>query len=176
MWSYSAPPMRLKSRPGLDVVTHGFFVLTFPYVMALLLVELSWTRLDWLLLGLVFLASSAGQLNQQIRDFDVDSCTDRNFTTTVGIKTSILWLKVTTVLTVLIASVAIARGGDTWCTGHSWIVVPAGGVQPPHGSSRPHTVSAAQPIGGDCLIYVLQRRPLSFALELRLMHGDGTPS
>ena len=110
MWSYSAPPMRLKSRPGLDLVTHGFFVLTFPYVMALLLVELSWTRLDWLLLGLVFLASFSGQLNQQIRDFDVDSCTDRNFTTTVGIRTSILCLKVTTVLTVLIASVAIARG------------------------------------------------------------------
>ena len=102
--------MRFKSRPGLDLVTHGFFVLTFPYVMALLLVELSWTRLDWLLLGLVFLASSSGQLNQQIRDFEVDSCTDRNFTTTVGIRTSILWLKVTTVLTVLIASVAIARG------------------------------------------------------------------
>ena len=55
--------MRLKSRPGLDLVTHGFFVLTFPYLMALLLVELSWTRLDWLLLGLVFLASVSGQLS-----------------------------------------------------------------------------------------------------------------
>ncbi len=110
MWSYSAQPMRLKSRPGLDLVTHGLFVLTFPYSVTLLLAELSWTRLDWLLLGIFFLTSFSGQLNQQIRDFEIDSRTDRNFTTTVGIRTSILWLKSTTVLTTLIAGLAIAGG------------------------------------------------------------------
>ncbi len=110
MWGYSAPPIRLKSRPGLDLITHGLFVLTFPYLVALLLVDVSWTRLDGLLLGLIFLTSVGGQLSQQIRDFDVDSRTDLNFTTTVGITTSILWLRVTTVVTVLIAVLAIAQG------------------------------------------------------------------
>lgn len=110
MWGYSAPPMRLKSRPGLDLIVHALFVLTFPYCVVLLLAEVTLGRLDWLLLGIIFLASLAGQLRQQIRDFDVDSRTDVNFTTTVGLRTSVLLLRGTTTVTVIIASLAIAGG------------------------------------------------------------------
>jgi 4-hydroxybenzoate polyprenyltransferase len=29
-WAYSAPPLRLKMRPGFDLLTHAMFVQTFP--------------------------------------------------------------------------------------------------------------------------------------------------
>src|SRR5690606_36053575 len=41
-WAYSAPPLRLKMRPGLDLLTHALFVQTFPYVMSMVLIRASW--------------------------------------------------------------------------------------------------------------------------------------
>lgn len=110
MWAYSAPPLRLKRRPGLDLLTHAAFVLTFPYLLVCLLIDQPWSDLDRLLLGLGFVASLGGQLNQQIRDFDVDRWTEGNFTTTVGLRTSILWLRLTTVFTLGVIIAGLVAG------------------------------------------------------------------
>jgi hypothetical protein len=71
-WAYSAPPLRLKMRPGLDLLTHALFVQTFPYVVSLVLIRARWGLLDWVLLAILFLASLTAQLEQQARDFVVD--------------------------------------------------------------------------------------------------------
>lgn len=110
MWGYSARPVRLKSKPGLDLLTHGLFVLTFPYFVSLHLIDADWSRADWVSLGLAFFTSVAGQLRQQIRDFEVDSRTDVNFTTTVGLDASILAVKVVTGVTTFIFVVSAATG------------------------------------------------------------------
>jgi 4-hydroxybenzoate polyprenyltransferase len=100
-WAYSAPPVRLKSRPGLDLLTHSLFVQTYTYFLCLLVIDAEWEPLDFLLLGVNFLASLSGQLAQQVRDFDVDARTDTNFATRVGRRSTAWSLRVVTALLAL---------------------------------------------------------------------------
>jgi 4-hydroxybenzoate polyprenyltransferase len=95
IWAYSAPPLRLKSSPGFDLLMHMIFVQTFPYVTCMTLLGLAWTRLDTALVSIFILTSLSAQLEQQIRDYAVDLQTDRNFTTTVGAPTSAFLLRLT---------------------------------------------------------------------------------
>jgi hypothetical protein len=85
--------LRLKSRPGFDLLMHMIFVQTFPFVACTALLGLQWTRLDTALVSIFILTSLSAQLEQQIRDYAVDLETDRNFTTTVGAPTSALLLR-----------------------------------------------------------------------------------
>jgi 4-hydroxybenzoate polyprenyltransferase len=96
MWAYSGRPLRLKTKPGLDLLTHGLFVLTFPYSASLELIDADWSKSDWIVVGFAFCTSLAGQLRQQVRDFELDSRNGRNFTTTVGLGTSLLLVKTVT--------------------------------------------------------------------------------
>jgi len=93
IWAYSAPPLRLKSRPGFDLLMHMIFVQTFPYIACMTLIGFQWTLLDTALISIFVLTSFSAQLEQQIRDYAVDMETDRNFTTTVGAPTSAFLLK-----------------------------------------------------------------------------------
>jgi len=110
MWAYSAPPLRLKSRPGIDLLTHALFVQTWPYLICIWLTLSTWTQLDTILLALFFLTSLNGQLNQQIRDFDVDTQTDKNFATRVGLPGTMLILKITISVMVMIFLFALKAG------------------------------------------------------------------
>lgn len=110
MWAYSAPPLRLKSRPGLDLVAHALFVQTFPYFICLVLIDAVWTPLDYVLLAVNFLASLSGQLAQQVRDFDVDSRIDVNFATTVGQEASATGLRVVTSALVTLVVLSLVNG------------------------------------------------------------------
>lgn len=83
-WAYSAPPLRLKQRPGLDVLTHAAFVEVFPYLAVLLLLGESWTTLDLFILLVLFVSSFSAQLEQQLRDYRVDQLTGRTFATVAG--------------------------------------------------------------------------------------------
>ena len=83
-WSYSAPPIRLKERPGIDVVTHAVFVESFPYAAVVLIMGAAWTALDVFILGVLFLGSLSAQLEQQLRDFDLDMLTGNTFATAAG--------------------------------------------------------------------------------------------
>lgn len=103
LWAYSAPPLRLKSRPILDLVTHALFVQTFPYFTCLSLIGVTWQPMDYLLLTLFLLSSFSAQLEQQARDYKVDRRTDRNFTTQVGLRTTVYMLKISTALLVIIS-------------------------------------------------------------------------
>lgn len=84
MWAYSAPPVRLKSRPVFDLITHALFVQTYPYLVCLLLLDITWTVTDSVLLIFFICSSLAAQLEQQIRDYDVDKRSERNFTIVFG--------------------------------------------------------------------------------------------
>jgi chlorophyll synthase len=114
MWMYSAPPLRLKSRPGLDLLTHALFVQTWPYLICLWLTRSSATQVDGILLGIFFLTSLNGQLNQQIRDFEVDTRTDTNFATRVGRAKTVFILKVSTLSVVLLSLLAVGSGMIPW--------------------------------------------------------------
>ncbi|MBL8153132.1 MAG: UbiA family prenyltransferase [Anaerolineae bacterium] len=105
LWLYSAPPARLKTRPGWDLLMHVLFVQTFPYAVVMYLLVLPWQAIDTVLLTTFGLASLTAQLEQQIRDYEVDSRTERNFTTVVGIRWSSRLLRFGTIL--LIANVTL---------------------------------------------------------------------
>lgn len=88
MFGYSAPPLRLKSRPGWDVITHGLFMETWPYSMCVILAKSKWTGLDTVMISVAFLSSVAAQLDQQLRDYKVDLRADCNFTVKYGVRVS----------------------------------------------------------------------------------------
>lgn len=96
IWAYSAPPIRLKARPGLDLVAHGLFVQTFPYLLCMSLLSLTWTPLDAFVIVINLLASVSGQLAQQLRDYEVDLRTSPTFATRFGRSRARLWLSLTT--------------------------------------------------------------------------------
>ena len=108
MWSYSAPPLRLKSRPGLDILTHALFVQTFPYIMGLLLISARWTLLDGFIIAILFFASLTAQIEQQVRDFAVDAQMEQTFATRLGHGRTNWLLKATTAVMMLIAIVGLA--------------------------------------------------------------------
>ncbi len=101
MWAYSAPLLRLKSRPGLDLVMHTLFVQTFPYYVTLFLLDLSWLPVDYVLLTTFFLASLTAQLEQQVRDYELDRQTDMNFTVLIGLPLTMRLLRFITLLLML---------------------------------------------------------------------------
>ena len=110
MWAYSAPPLRLKSRPVVDIAVHGLFVETFPYVVCLWLPGLAWTFLDGVVLACALLGSVTAQLEQQVRDYALDVRVERNFTTRFGRTTSLRLLQAGTILLLLVALSAVLSG------------------------------------------------------------------
>ena len=110
VWAYSAPPLRLKSRPLFDLITHALFVQTFPYFICLFLIGVAWQPIDYLLLTLFFLSSLSAQLEQQARDYRVDKRTDRNFTTQAGLRTTIHMLRLSTALLVALSLLGALLG------------------------------------------------------------------
>lgn len=114
MWAYSAPPIRLKSRPGFDLLTHALFIQSWPYAICIWLTGTQWTFMDTLVVAICFLASLNGQLRQQIRDFDVDSQTDTNFATRIGLTSTILILRVFTLGMIVLSTWALMSGNIPW--------------------------------------------------------------
>lgn len=113
-WAYSAPPLRLKMRPGLDLLTHALFVQTFPYIMSMVLIRARWGLLDWVLLAILFLASLTAQLEQQARDFVVDGLAGGTFTTWLGQERVVQGLRGITAVCLLIALVFVLTGTIPW--------------------------------------------------------------
>lgn len=101
MWAYSASPIRLKNRPGLDLLTHALFVQTFPYIVSVTLPDTTWKRIDSGMVILFALASLAAQLEQQVRDYHVDKQFESNFTIWFGQQPTRLLLQFVTTLLVI---------------------------------------------------------------------------
>ncbi len=113
-WAYSAPPLRLKMRPGLDIIIHALFVQTFPYLICMILVQASWGLLDWVLLVILSLASLTAQLEQQVRDFVVDLQAGGTFTTRLGRQQVVRGLRWATAVCLLIAFISVLNGTIPW--------------------------------------------------------------
>ncbi|MFT5195271.1 MAG: 4-hydroxybenzoate polyprenyltransferase [Cellvibrionaceae bacterium] len=102
MWTYSAPPVRLKSRPGIDLPIHALFVETFPYILVMLLLNLVWSPLDFVILGLGVMASLTAQLEQQIRDIATDAASgETTFVISIGVENALAILKALSVFMVI---------------------------------------------------------------------------
>ena len=109
-WAYSAPPLRLKSRPMLDLLTHALFVQTFPYFALLVLIDAQWLTADYVILLILFFSSLTAQLEQQARDYEVDSKTDSNFTTHVGLPFTLRLMKIVNALFMITILLNVALG------------------------------------------------------------------
>lgn len=72
LWSYSAEPIKFKRRIGFDIFIHSIFVQTTPYLFTLYLLEIKPNSFDYLMISLLFLISTSGQIAGQLRDFDID--------------------------------------------------------------------------------------------------------
>jgi len=103
-WTYSAKPLKFKERPGIDLLIHGIFVLTYPYFVTMVLTKTRFQTLDWLVLGIAFLGPISVQLEQQIRDYEVDRLSSNNFTVRFGIPRSQLIIKI---IGIIIAGIVI---------------------------------------------------------------------
>ncbi len=110
MWVYSAPPLRLKSRPGPDLLVHCCFVETFPFVLVLFLIEAQWTALDVFLVTIAFLGSLSAQIEQQLRDYDVDLLDGDTFVIMIGRRRAYRLLVAATVALMAVAVVAFSQG------------------------------------------------------------------
>jgi 1,4-dihydroxy-2-naphthoate octaprenyltransferase len=125
-WSYSAPPLRLKERPGLDVVTHAVFVESYPYMAVLLLLGAAWSALDVFILTVLFLSSLSAQLEQQLRDFDLDRRMGRTFATAAGRRpTYVLLVAATAVLLVGAGLYYLSGGVPLFLVPYGFIPLPA---------------------------------------------------
>lgn len=111
LWAYSSPPLRLKARPGFDLLMHVAFVETFPYAVMLFLREYAVTWTDVILLTLFGLGSLASQLEQQARDFAFDSKHERNFTVAVGLRLNHALMRTVAGVAVAIALMGAMTGG-----------------------------------------------------------------
>lgn len=114
MWAYSAPPLRLKMRPGADLLMHVLFVQTFPYVLTLTLIQGTWMLPDVAIMLMLFLASLAAQLEQQARDFEVDRQNGRNFAGFVGFKVVVRALRGITAVLIITACLFVIYGVIPW--------------------------------------------------------------
>lgn len=110
MWAYSAPPLRIKSRPGLDLLVHGLFVETFPYWTCLYLTQSTWRVFDFALITMFFLASLTAQLEQQLRDYDIDVRFEQTFTTHSGRRRAYRLLQSCTALLIAVGVIAVVSG------------------------------------------------------------------
>lgn len=166
MWAYSAPPWRLKSRPGWDLLIHALFVLTWPYAVCLWLSGAAWTKLDTILIAGCFLVSLNSQLNQQIRDFAVDSRTDTNFTTRFGLARSILFLKASTLSVIVLFLLAVIMGNIPW------LLIPFGlGLLPSFAHYLQHTFDNSNRILPRRIVYVFMILALIYTNFLIVLKG-----
>ncbi|MCG3217611.1 MAG: UbiA family prenyltransferase [Candidatus Heimdallarchaeota archaeon] len=106
--SYSMPPVRLKSRPGLDLLTHSLLVLTFPYFFTLLALNFPITRADIIMISILAGASMVSQLNHQHNDREFDSLYENNLAIFLGPHISLVTIFSIAILTILLTFTSFA--------------------------------------------------------------------
>ncbi len=136
MWAYSAPPLRLKNIPIIDLLTHTLFVETFPYTVTVILTGGLWQAVDYFILLMLALASLTAQLEQQLRDYDLDKETGGTFATWAGKQTTNRLLKLSTAVLIGTAVTAVATQQiPLWLIPFGLIALPAlthRFLRPPH--------------------------------------------
>jgi len=73
---YSAPPLRFKGRPVLDLISHGFFAGVFWFALPLLVFKSEWNLFHYFLSLSIFYLSLTLELRNHLEDFDSDKEAD----------------------------------------------------------------------------------------------------
>jgi hypothetical protein len=111
LWAYSSPPLRLKAVPGVDLLMHVAFVETFPYALMLFYREYPVTWVDVVLLTLFGLGSLASQLEQQARDYAIDSRYEQNFTIRFGLAVNRRLMRAAVLMALMVGFTGLLTGG-----------------------------------------------------------------
>lgn len=69
---YSAPPLRFKGRPIIDLISHGFFAGVFWFLLPLLFFRAELNLFHYLILSYIFYISLILELRNHLEDFDFD--------------------------------------------------------------------------------------------------------
>jgi 4-hydroxybenzoate polyprenyltransferase len=69
---YSAPPLRTKSRPGLDLISHGLFAGVFLFVLPFLIFNYPLTLFHYLITFSIFYLSLTLELRNHLEDYEGD--------------------------------------------------------------------------------------------------------
>ncbi|MBU4071754.1 MAG: UbiA family prenyltransferase [Candidatus Thermoplasmatota archaeon] len=109
---YTAPPLRFKNKVGLDVLSHGIFVNTFPYFFCLVALN-DFTVGTTFLLTVVMMRSTMAQLFQEIRDYEVDKQVERNTVVILGQRRS-LWLVFSVYIGMFAVTVSLMTSYILW--------------------------------------------------------------
>jgi len=81
---YSAPPIRFKSRPFLDLISHGFFAGVFLFILPLLISGMEITRIYWVIAFYIFYISITLEMRNHLEDYSSDK--------SAGLNTSVVFL------------------------------------------------------------------------------------
>jgi len=79
---YSWKPVRLKSQPLVDIISHALMLSTLLYLAAFFIYADDLSRL-WMVVILTFTASANGQLYNQVRDYEMDRAAGLNNTASI---------------------------------------------------------------------------------------------
>lgn len=109
-WAYSGRPLRFKARPGVDLLTHAGFVETFPYVTAIVLAGAPLLPIDLIAWAILALTSLSAQLEQQARDYQLDSKFERNFTIVAGLHANHRLMSMASILLVFVGTAGALAG------------------------------------------------------------------
>lgn len=102
LWAYSSGPFHLRNKPLIDVVVHAIFIIPLPYFLMVYLLDLEWLYIDYFLLSIFIIGSAIIQLENQIRDYDIDIRYGNNTTITLGLRKSNNLIKMLTIILLLI--------------------------------------------------------------------------
>lgn len=69
---YSAPPLRMKSKPWLDLISHGLFAGAFLIILPFLIFQSKLTTFHYLITFSVFYLSIILELRNHLEDYEVD--------------------------------------------------------------------------------------------------------
>ncbi len=82
---YTAEPLRFKNKIGLDILSHGVLINTFPYFFCLIALR-NFSSGAIFLLAVFMMRSIMAQMLQEIRDYEVDKKVETNSVVALGQK------------------------------------------------------------------------------------------
>jgi 4-hydroxybenzoate polyprenyltransferase len=109
---YTAPPLRLKNKVVLDVLSHGIFVNTFPYFFCLVALN-DFSVGTMYLLSAIMMRSTMAQMLQEIRDYEIDKQVEKNTVVVLGQRRAV-WIVVTIYLFLFISTALLLISYELW--------------------------------------------------------------
>jgi 4-hydroxybenzoate polyprenyltransferase len=109
---YTAPPLRFKNKVGLDVLSHGVFVNTFPYFFCLIALN-DFSIGTMFLLSAIMMRSTMAQMLQEIRDYEIDRQVEKNTVVVLGQKRAV-WVVFSIYLSLFISTATLLTTYELW--------------------------------------------------------------